>query len=63
VTLFNLSCLHGRITQRAVFVIGGNLAEFWCQSQWQGVRIECVGYASDYSKPVGKMPPVQRGLW
>jgi len=38
-------------------------AEFWCQSQWQGVRIECVGYAPDYSKPVGTMPPVQRGLW
>jgi hypothetical protein len=40
-----------------------NPAEFWCQSQWQGVRIECVGYAPDYSMPVGKMPPVQRGLW
>lgn len=38
-------------------------AEFSCQSQWEGIRIECVGYAPDYSKPVGKMPPVQRGLW
>lgn len=33
-------------------------AEFWCQSQ-----VECVGYLPDYSKSVGKMPPVQRGLW
>jgi len=40
-----------------------NPAEFRCQSQWQAVRIECDGYAPDYSKPVGKMPPVQRGLW
>ena len=40
-----------------------NPAEFWCQSQWEGIRIECVGYAPDYSRPVGKMPPVQRGLW
>jgi hypothetical protein len=40
-----------------------NPAEFWCQSQWEGIRVECVGYAPDYGKPVGKMPPVQRGLW
>ncbi len=39
-----------------------NPAELWCQSQWEGIQIECVGYAPDYSKPVGKMPPVQR-LW
>jgi hypothetical protein len=39
-----------------------NPAEFRCQSQWVGVRIECAGYTPDYSKPVGKMPPVQR-LW
>jgi len=39
-----------------------NPAEFRCQSQWEGIQIECVGYAPDYSKPVGKMPPVQR-LW
>jgi len=38
-------------------------AEFWCQSQWEGIRVECVGYVPDYSKPLGKMPPVQRGLW
>jgi hypothetical protein len=40
-----------------------NPDEFRCQSQWEGIQIECVGYAPDYSKPVGKMPPVQRGLW
>jgi hypothetical protein len=40
-----------------------NLGEFRCQSQWESVRIECVGYAPDYSKPVDKLPPVQRGLW
>jgi hypothetical protein len=37
--------------------------EFRCQSQWDGVQIECVGYAPDYGKPVSKMPPVHRGLW
>ena len=37
--------------------------EFRCQSQWEGIQIECVGYAPDYGKPVGKMPPVHRGLW
>jgi hypothetical protein len=31
-------------------------AEFRCQSQGEGIQIECVGYAADYSKPVGKMP-------
>jgi hypothetical protein len=41
----------------------GKLAEFRCQSQWEGIRIECVGYTPDYSKPLGKMPPAQRGLW
>lgn len=40
-----------------------NPAEFWCQSQWEGMRVECVGYIPDYSKPVGKMPPVQKRLW
>jgi hypothetical protein len=39
-----------------------NPAEFHCQPQSEGIRIECVGYTPDYSKPVGKMPPVQRGL-
>ncbi len=36
--------------------------EFRCQSEWEGVHIECVGYVPDYSKPVGAMPPVQ-GIW
>lgn len=38
-------------------------AEFRCQSQWEGIQIECVGYAPDYNKPIGKMPPVQRWLF
>lgn len=38
-------------------------AEFRCQSQFGDIHIECVGYTADYSKPVGQMPPVQRGLW
>jgi hypothetical protein len=36
--------------------------EFRCQSGWEGVHIECVGYLPD-NKPVGAMPPVQRWLW
>jgi hypothetical protein len=40
-----------------------NPSELSCQSEWEGIQIECVVYAPDYSKPVGKMPPVQRGLW
>lgn len=38
-------------------------AKFRCQSQWEDIRIECVGYAPDYSKPVGELPAVHRGLW
>jgi hypothetical protein len=41
----------------------GSFAEFQCESQWEGIRIECVGYTPDYSKPLGKMPPAQRGMW
>jgi hypothetical protein len=37
--------------------------EFRCQSQWERIQIECVGYDPDYRKPVGEMPPVKRGLW
>ena len=37
--------------------------EFRCQSQWEGIQVECMGFAPDYNKPVGKMPPVQRLLW
>lgn len=36
--------------------------EFRCQSGWQGVHIECVGFVPDYSKPLGRMPPVH-WLW
>jgi hypothetical protein len=39
-----------------------NFAEFRCESQWQEIRIECVGYTPDYSKPLGEMPPARRGL-
>jgi hypothetical protein len=38
-------------------------AEFRCLSQWESIQIECVGYAPDYSRPVGEMLPVHRGLW
>ncbi len=38
-------------------------AEFRCQSGWEGVHIECVGYVPDYSKPVSAMPSVRRWLW
>src|SRR5664279_565870 len=37
--------------------------EFRCQPEWEGIHIECVGYAPDYTKPVGQMPPVRRWLW
>jgi hypothetical protein len=40
-----------------------SLGEFRCQTQWDDVQIECVAYTPDYSKPVGKMPPVKRWLW
>jgi len=39
------------------------VGEFRCQSEWEGVHIECVGYMPDQSKPVGAMPPVRRWLW
>lgn len=39
-----------------------NPDEFRCQSQWEGIQIECVGYVPDYSKPVGEMPP-GHSLW
>lgn len=38
-------------------------AEFRCQSRLGAIHIECVGHTPDYSKAVGEMPPVQRGLW
>jgi hypothetical protein len=34
--------------------------EFRCQPQLGEIHIECVGYAPDYNKPVGEMPPVHR---
>jgi hypothetical protein len=37
--------------------------EFRCESRWNDVSIECVAYTPDYSKPVGKMPPVKRCFW
>lgn len=39
------------------------MEEYRCESEWDGVRIECNGYVPDYGKPVAKMPPVQRRLW
>jgi hypothetical protein len=38
-------------------------SEFRCQSQWDDIQIGCIAYTPDYSKPVGKMPPVKRWLW
>ena len=38
-------------------------SEFRCQSQRGAIHIECVGYAPDYSRPVGEMPPVHRLWW
>lgn len=37
--------------------------EFSCQSRWDGIQIECVGYLPDYNEAVGNMPPAQRGFW
>lgn len=37
--------------------------EYHCESGWDGVRIECIGYAPDHGKPVAKMPSVRRWLW
>ncbi len=37
--------------------------EFRCQPEWEGIHIECVGYAPDYTKPVGELPPVRRWFW
>ena len=40
-----------------------NPDEFRCQSEWEGIQIECVGYAPNYSNPVSEMPPVHRWFW
>lgn len=37
--------------------------EYRCKSEWDGVRIECIEYEPDYTKPVAEMPPVHRWLW
>jgi hypothetical protein len=37
--------------------------EYRCQSESEGIRIECIGYMPDYSKTVAEMPPVRRWLW
>lgn len=39
------------------------IEEYRCETGWDGVRIECIGYVPDYGKPVAKMLPVQRWLW
>ena len=38
-------------------------SEFRCQTQWDDVRVECIAYKPDYSKRLGEMPPVKRGIW
>ena len=37
--------------------------EYRCQTKLGDIRIECVGYMPDYSKPLAKMPPVRRWPW
>jgi hypothetical protein len=39
------------------------LKGFSCQSEWQGIHVECVEYGPDYNTPVGKMPAVHRWPW
>jgi hypothetical protein len=34
--------------------------ELNCQSEWQGIRIQCVDYEPDYRGYVDSMPPVHR---
>jgi|SRR5271168_2994164 len=31
--------------------------EYRCDSEWDGVRIECLGYKASHDKPSGEMPP------
>jgi hypothetical protein len=37
--------------------------EYRCQTKSGDIRIECIGYLPDYSKPLAKMPPVRRWPW
>jgi hypothetical protein len=37
--------------------------EFRCQPQWGTIRIDCVRYSPDSSRPVGEMPPAQKFVW
>jgi len=39
------------------------IEEYRCESEWDGVHIECIGYVPDYAKPAAKMPPVERWFW
>jgi hypothetical protein len=39
------------------------IKEYRCDSEWDGVRIECIGYLPDYDKYVAQMPPVHRWFW
>jgi hypothetical protein len=39
------------------------MEDYRCESEWDGVRIECIGYVPDYGKPVAQMPPVHRWFW
>jgi hypothetical protein len=37
--------------------------KYRCQAKSGDIRIECVGYMPDYSKPLADMPPVRRWPW
>jgi hypothetical protein len=39
------------------------MKEYRCESEWDGVRIECIGYVPNYDKNGAQMPPVHRWLW
>jgi hypothetical protein len=39
------------------------IKEYRCESEWDGVRIECIGYVPNYRNAVAQMPPVHRWFW
>jgi hypothetical protein len=40
-----------------------NTQEHRCQTTSSDIRIECIGYVPDYSRPLAKMPTVRRWPW
>jgi hypothetical protein len=39
-----------------------NPEEFSCQEHWKDVKITCISFPREFSKPA-KMPPLVRGFW